>query len=124
VFSYQGDQMAKKGFNLSAEVRELVKSDNELTGPEVYQTLSKKSRGINQNSCAVAFSKARRELGLTKKKTGGKRISKKVAKPRTAGSTDTVSRSALHSARELLSHTNWDVQLATDILEEVQALQG
>jgi hypothetical protein len=116
--------MAKKAFNLSAEVRALVKSNNELTGKEVYQTLSKKSRGINQNSCAVAFSKARRELGLTKKKTGGKRISKKVAKPRTAVATDTVSFLALRSARELLSHTNGDVRLATAILKEIQALQG
>ena len=112
----------KSGFNMSAEVRALLKANKNLTGPEVYEKLTKKFSGqsINRNSCQVAFANARRKMGLTGRKAGAKRIYKKV--PKTVN--DSVSLSALRSARELLSRTNGDVQLATAILREVKSLQG
>ena len=115
--------MAKKSdFNMSAEVRKLLQADKDLTGPKVYEILSKRFSGrtINKNSCGVAFATARKKLGLTGKRKSGKRIYKRVAKP----GSDTVSLLALRSARELLSRTNGDVGLATTILREVQAIQG
>lgn len=116
--------MAKKsGFNMSAEVRALLQKNNQLTGPEIYATLSKKFPGqkINKNSCQVAFANARKKMGLTRKSSkSGKPIYRKVAKP----SSDRVSLSALRSARELLARTDGDLSLATAILREVKALQG
>ena len=107
---------------MSAEVRALLEGNNELTGPEIYAALSKKVTGqtINRNSCQVAFANARKKMGLTRKKKSGKRIYRKVAKP----ATDTISLSALRSARELLSRTNGDIGIATAILREIKALQG
>ena len=116
--------MAKKStFNMSAEVRALLERNNDLTGPEMYETLSKKFRGrkLNKNSCGVSYSKARKIMGLTLKKKRGKSISRKVPKP--AAATATVSLAALKSAAELLSHTDGDVGVATAILREVRALQ-
>lgn len=112
----------KSGFNMSAEVRALLKRNKKLTGPEAYEKLLKKFPGksINKGSCQVAFANARRKMGLTRKKTGAKRIYRKVAKP----VNDNVPLSALRSARELLSRTNGDLQLATAILREVKSLQG
>lgn len=115
--------MAKKSsFNMSAEVRALLQSNRNLTGPEVYAALTKKFPGqkINKNSCQVAFANARKKMGLTRKKKSGKPIYRKVAKP----TADTVSLSALRSARELLSRTNGDVAVATAVLKEVKALQS
>ena len=114
--------MAKKSsFNMSAEVRALLQSNKNLTGPEVYAALTKKFPGqkINRNSCQVAFANARKKMGLTRKKSG-KRIYRKVVKP----AADTVSLTALRSARELLARTNGDVAVATAVLKEVKALQS
>lgn len=107
---------------MSAEVRALLEGNNELTGPEVYAKLSEKVPGqtINKNSCQVAFANARRKMGLTRSKKSAKRIHRKVAKP----ANDKVSLSALRSARELLSRTDGDIELATAILREIKSLQG
>ena len=114
--------MAKKSaFNMSAEVRNLLGKDETMSGPEVLAALSKKFPGqkINKGSCNVAFAMARKKLGLTGKGTGN-RIYRKVAKP----DAETVSLSALRSARELLNRTNGDVALANAILKEVKMLQS
>ena len=111
----------KSSFNMSAEVRALLRSNKKLRGPEVHAALAKKFPGkpINKNSCQVAFANARKKLGITRR-TKGKGIYRKVARP----SVDTVSLTALRSARELLAKTNGDVALATAILKEIKALQG
>ena len=114
--------MAKKsGFNMSLEIRRLLTANKNLSGPEVYELLRKKFPGksINKGSCQVAFTNSRKKLGLRGKKRG-RQFVRKVTKP----STDTVSLSALRSARELLANTNGDVAMATAILKEMKALQG
>ena len=116
--------MAKKSqFNMSAEIRALLKEKQQLTGPELYAKLSQKnpSQKINKNSFGVAFSTARRKLGISRKRrpsVKGKRITRRVAKP----SSDFVSLSALRSARDLLTHTKGDVSMATTVLREVKAM--
>lgn len=114
--------MAKKkpDFNMSAEVRALLKSNSRMTGPEVFSTLTKKfpDQKINRNSCQVAFANARKKMGLSRSQSG-QQITRKVARP----SNDSISLSALRSARELLSQTNGDVALATSVLREVKLLQ-
>ena len=111
----------KSSFNMSAEVRALLHANKKLRGPEVFSALSKKfpGRSINKNSCQVAFANARKKLGLSRKQKGSQ-IYRKVARP----SVDTVSLSALRSARELLARTKGDVALATAVLKEIKALQG
>ena len=112
---------------MSAEVRRLLEENNQITGPEVYAALAGKVTGqtINKNSCGVAFANARKKMGLSRKsKIGGNRVVRSVAKPIGAAATDTVSLSALRSARELLTRTNGDIGLATAILREIKALQG
>jgi hypothetical protein len=120
--------MAKKSrFNMSAEVRALLKANNNITGPKVYEALCQKATGqtINKNSCGVAFANARKKMGLSrksKKKIGSDNKSRRGAKSATT-STDTISLSALRCARELLVRTNGDVSVAAAVLREVKALQ-
>ena len=120
--------MSKKSrFNMSAEVRALLKANNNISGPEVYEALCQKTPGqkINKNSCGVAFANARKKMGLTrksKKKIGSDNNSRRGAKS-TATATDTISLSALRCARELLVRTNGDVSVAAAVLREVKALQ-
>ncbi len=118
--------MSKKSrFNMSAEVRALLKANNNISGPEVYEALCQKTTGqkINKNSCGVAFANARKKMGLTrksKKKIGSDNNSRRGAK---STATDTISLSALRCARELLVRTNGDVSVAAAVLREVKALQ-
>jgi len=121
--------MAKKsGFNMSEEIRQLLRADRKMTGTQVYNALKKKfpRKAINRGSMGVAFTNARQKLGISApkkkaekaKKRGGK-VVRRVARP----STDNISLSALRSARELLAATSGDVSTATAILKEMKALQ-
>ncbi len=69
---------AKNDFIMSQEIRKLLRKKRSLTGPEVYAALSEKFPGqeINKNSCGVAFSDARKKLGIKggrRRKSGAKR---------------------------------------------------
>ncbi|MCH2210595.1 MAG: hypothetical protein MK110_04800 [Fuerstiella sp.] len=120
--------MAKKSrFNMSAEVRTLLKADNNITGPQVYAALCRKApnQTINKNSCGVAFANARKKMGLTrrsKKKIGTESRYERGAKSSIL-STQTISLAALRCARELLAKTDGDVTVAAAVLHEVKALQ-
>ena len=63
--------MAKKAandFNMAEEIREHLTKNPSATGREVEESLRKKfpKQKINRNSCGVAFSNARKKLGLRK----------------------------------------------------------
>jgi hypothetical protein len=53
-------------FNMAREIRELIAKEPQMTGREVAAALKKKfpRQKINANSCGVAFSNARKKLGL------------------------------------------------------------
>ena len=73
--------MAKKArsdFNMAEEIRNLLRENRSLTGSEVYAALTEKFPGqeINKSSCGVAFSDARKKLGIKggrRRKSGAKR---------------------------------------------------
>ena len=93
--------MAKKArsdFNMAEEIRTLLRKKRSLTGPEVYAALTEKFPGqeINKSSCGVAFSDARKKLGIKggrRRKSGAKQT---VVKKRPAAVV-TVSMDALQA---------------------------
>ncbi|MEZ6061486.1 MAG: hypothetical protein R3C19_14165 [Planctomycetaceae bacterium] len=118
--------MAKKSdFNLSAAVREAVKANPEMSGPEIYRLLSKEQSGINKSSAAYAFSMARKALGMGSKRKkrrkvgSGAGVVKKVAKPQV----DTVSFSSLKAAKQFLASNKNDLDRAIALLRQYHDLQ-
>lgn len=119
---------ARGDFNMAAEVRELLKQNPAMTGKEVYEALSKKfpRRSINENSCGVAFSTARKTLGITKgrkrrrRKAGKKKVA--VRKKRPAATAASIDVGTLQAAAKFLSEVgNPDKALAA--VRQVQSLQ-
>lgn len=111
---------SKAGFNMAEEVRNLLKKNPKLTGPEVFAALKKKfpRQKINENSCGVAFSGARKKLGIKsgrRRKKGAKRT---VVKRRPAA----VKVDDLQAAAKFLSEVG-DADKAIAAIKQVQALQ-
>jgi len=81
--------MAKKkannDFNMSAEIRNLLKANRTMGGTEVYNALVKNfpKQNINKNSCSVAVYKIR-TTKAAKKKSGVKKVVR-VKRPSSAG---------------------------------------
>ena len=78
--------MAKKraagDFNMAKEIRALLSSNRNLTGKEVFLALVDKfsNQTLNEASCGVAFSNARKQLGISvglEKRTVKKKIVKR-----------------------------------------------
>ncbi len=117
--------LAKKAaFNLSAAARDAVEANPEMSGPEIFEVLSKENSGINRNSAAYAYSMARKKLGLggkraKRRKIGQKATVKRVAKPQA----DTVSFSALKAARDFLAANKNDLDTSISLLRQYHALQ-
>ena len=89
---------AKNDFIMSQEIRKLLRKKRSLTGPEVYAALTEKFTGqeINKSSCGVAFSDARKKLGIKggrRRKSGAKRTVVK-ARPAPALSIETLKAAA------------------------------
>jgi hypothetical protein len=120
----------KSGFVMSTEILELVRADNSLTGKQVIEALEKKypKAEINRNSASVAFSNARRELGLNVGRKV-KRRRRPVGRSRTGAATPapvaatTVDLDMLKAAKELLQKCNGDAATAASALRSVAALQ-
>ncbi len=80
--------MAKKkannDFNMSAEIRKLLRARRTITGREVYNAIVENfpDQKINENSCLVGFSKARMRLGLKKKRVKKTSVERKIVKRR------------------------------------------
>lgn len=126
--------MAKKkassdSFNMSLEVRNLLTADPKLSNREALEQLQAKFPGqeINRNSYNVAFSQARRKLGLRR---GSKRAVKiqrpaaaaRVAKAAAASSSENISLELLKAARKLLSEAG-SSSAAISAIQQVEALQ-
>ena len=106
--------MAKKKpgeFNMAEEIRRLLKASPNMTGREVEATLKKKfpRQKINGNSCGVAFSNARKALGIAR--TGGRRR---------AGIIDLET---LTAAKKFLAACGGDRETATKALDQLDELQ-
>lgn len=118
--------MAKKKasraeFNMAAEIRALLSKDPSLTGRQVVEGLNAKFPGkrINENSCSVAYSTARRQLGIVSSR-------KKTVRRRKPGRNGQVAPSmnltALQAARKLIAEVgNADVAMAA--IRQVESLQ-
>ena len=126
--------MAKKkaaqvDFNMSAEIRDMLEADSGLSGRQVLEALQAKYPGqeINANSCNVAFSNARRKLGI--RRSGKKSV---VRRPRPAAvaartttraaAPDSVSLEALKAACELVAKAG-GTDAAIGIVRSLAALK-
>jgi hypothetical protein len=122
--------MAKKrsasGLNMAAEIRSLLESNRALTGKEVYEALKKKfpRQGINESSCGVAFSGARKKLGISQKRRGKKRTTAKttVVKMKPAASALKVDLNALQAAAKFVSEVG-DADKAIAAIRQLRSLQ-
>jgi len=116
---------ARGGFNMSEEIRALLQENPGLNSREVFEALQAKfpNQTLNRNSCNVAFSHARRRLGI-----GGKRGAAAVRRRRpsavvaSSGNGDSVDFALLKAARELLSQAG-SADAAVAAIQQLQALQ-
>ncbi len=121
--------MAKKsasGFNMAAEIRNLLRQNRSLSGSEVYQELKKKfpRQKINESSCGVAFSGARKKLGISQKKAGKKRKTAKkiVRKMKPAAAAQAVDLATLQAAAKFVSEVG-DAEQGIAAIRQLRSLQ-
>jgi hypothetical protein len=118
--------MAKKKasrteFNMAAEIRALLTKDPKMTGRQVVEGLTAKfpGRRINENSCSVAYSTARRQLGIVSSR-------KKAVRRRKPGRNGQVlpgmSLTALQAARKLIAEVG-GAEVAMSAIRQVESLQ-
>ena len=121
--------MAKKksasGFNMAAVIRGILEKDKSLSGKEVYAALKKKfpRQKINESSCGVAFSGARKQLGISPKR-GKKRKAAKtsVVKMKPAATATTVDLTSLQAAAKFVSEVG-DADKAIAAIRQLRSLQ-
>ena len=119
--------MAKKrsasGLNMAAEIRSLLESNRALTGKEAYVALTKKfpAEDINESSCGVAFSGARKKLGISQKRRGKKRKTAVVKMKPTAAALK-VDLNALQAAAKFVSEVG-DAEQAIASIRQLRSLQ-
>ena len=120
--------MAKKktnnDFNMSDEIRKLLRAKRTITGREVYDSLVENfpKHKINKNSCSVAFYKMRMETGVTKKASKKKAITRKVVKRPRPSAASAVDINALQSTAMLVAQigNSDEAIVAIKQLESVQ----
>jgi hypothetical protein len=128
-------------FNMAEEIRALLKENKKLTGREVFNALKEKfpKQPINQNSCTVAFSNARKSMGLRSVRRprpakssgpiGAVRpwAAKKAATASTSASSAVPSALAgmdlLLAAKQLLQQCGGDKDSAMAAIRQVASLQ-
>jgi hypothetical protein len=119
--------MAKKksrrgGFNMSAAVRDVLKENPKLTGKEVEAEVRQRHPGqkINSSSLSVAFSNARKQLGIVK----GKKRSVTRRRPSAVGprATTAVDMGTLQAARKYVSEVG-NVDAALEAVRQLKTLQ-
>ncbi|WP_139228441.1 hypothetical protein [Planctomicrobium piriforme] len=109
---------------MSAEIRNLLQSNPAQSSREIFEALQTQFPGqeINRNSCNVAFSHARRKLGI---RGGSKRVVVRRAKPGvkvSGGSVGGLNFDVLKAARELLTQAG-SAEAATQAIHQLQSLQ-
>ena len=122
--------MAKKksasGFNMAAEIRSLLRQNRSLSGSEVYNALKKKfpKQKINESSCGVAFSGARKTLGISQRKAGKKRkaAKKTVRRMKPAAAAQTVDLTTLQAAAKFVLEVG-DAEKGIAAIRQLRSLQ-
>ena len=119
--------MAKKrasGFNMSAEIRKLLRTKRTMTGREVYNALVENfpQQKINENSCLVAFSKSRIRMGLKKKAVKKKSVTRKVVKRRRPSAVTAVDLNALQAAAKFVAQIG-SADKAIAAIKQLQSVQ-
>jgi hypothetical protein len=114
--------VAKKksaGINMASEIRNILTESPELSGAQVVQELKSRfpKEKINEGSAKVAFSNARRIMGIGGKRKKAVRKRRPAARPET-----TVNMNALQAARKYINEVG-DVQVARAALEQLVRLQ-
>lgn len=111
--------MAKKkssgsSFVMSQEILDILTNDPSLKGKEVIEVLQERfpKEEINESSASVAYSIARKKLGLTKS----------VSKSGTSGSLGAVDYSALKAARDFVTAVG-TTSAAMEALKQLEELQ-
>ena len=120
--------MAKKrasgSFNMSKEIRKLVRAKRSMMGREVYDTLVTNfpNQKINESSCLVSFSKTRSQMGL-KKKGKKKSVAGKVVKRRKPSAAVTaVDLNALQAAAKFVAQIG-SAETAIAAIKQLQSVQ-
>ena len=110
------------GFNMAAEIRGLLTENRDLSGKEVYAALKKKfpREGINESSCGVAFSGARKKLGIAPKR--GRKRKTAVVKMKPAAAALKVDLNALQAAAKFVSEVG-DAEKAIAAIRQLRSLQ-
>lgn len=113
-------------FNMAEEIRNLLKADPSLGSRQVFETLVEKFPGesVNRNSCNVAFSHARRKLGIRPKGRGAKSV-RKPGRGRPVGavkSAEALNLNLLKAASRFLAEAG-SAQQAILAIQQVSALQ-
>lgn len=118
--------MAKKrsssGINMAAEIRAILKEDPKLSGREVFEALTKKfpKAKINESSCSVAFSGARKKLGIAPGKKRRRGAKKTVVRKRTAA--PKIDLEALQAAAKFVTQVG-NADKALEAVRQVRLLQ-
>ena len=128
--------MAKKkaagglSFNMAEEIRKLLNEDRKLSGPDVYAALTRKfpNDKINESSCSVAFSKARRKLGIKggtkrRKKAGAGTATRTVRRPTPAAvSRGQMDLAAIEQAQKFVTACG-GITKARAVIDRLESLQ-
>lgn len=132
---HRGHQMAKRAaagqvkVNMSQEIREIVKANHQIRGPELITALKEKFPGValNENSIQVAFANVRKRMGLSRTvaKRPVKRAARRTAKTATAPSPvrGTVSFKQLQAAKDYLAACDDSLAIATNVLQQLAELR-
>ena len=119
--------MAKKKasrgeFNMSAEIRSLLQGNANLSSREVYEQLQQKfpNNKVNRNSCNVAFSQARRKLGI---RPGARRqVRRRRPGMRAMKQGNAVNLTLLKAARKFMGEAG-SSQAAISAIQQLESLQ-
>ena len=120
--------MAKKsasGFNMAKEIRVLLEENRDLMGREIYDALKKNfpKEKINESSCGVAFSNARKKLGIVPgKKSRRRSAKKKVVRKRVPATVPVLNLSTLQAAAKYVAEVG-NVEKAIEAVRQIRSLQ-
>lgn len=117
---------ARGEFNMSAEIRNLLQSNPALSSRDVFEALKEQfpEQSINRNSCNVAFSHARRKLGIkggAKRAVRRRRPSAEVSTTKLTA-TGSLNLDLLQSAHDLLTKAG-SADAAVQAIKQLQSLQ-
>ena len=112
-------------FNMAAEIRKLLRGKRSMMGREVYDALVENfpNQNINKDSCLVAFSKNRVQMGLAKKVVKKKSVAKKVVKKnRPSAAVTAVNLTSLQAAAKFVAQIG-DSDKAIAAIKQLESVQ-